>query len=367
LKKNLVDALEEALKEPLSISEVKKFIERDDYGGGLLEAARRAAEARVPRVLRAYYPSSLFPPISVTGARCELNCAHCNRRYLRHMISAETPEKLYEVCVSLYERGAVGCLISGGSTREGYVPLEPFVDAIRLVKRETDLILNVHTGLVGRELARRLAEAGVDVASLDVAGDTDTVRTIYGLNREAEDYFEALRVHVEAGIKHVVPHICIGLHYGELKGEFMALEAVRRIKPETLVFIVLTPTRGTRMEGAPPPDPLTVAKVIAAARLMLKDTMIILGCMRPAGMVREKIDLLALNMVDGIVLPAQKTIKEAERRGFMIKRLSACCAIPRDYEPLVEAKQKAQNWTNRTLSHFKSSPSHTTSKRPPLG
>ncbi|MEM2046697.1 MAG: radical SAM protein [Candidatus Jordarchaeales archaeon] len=341
MKKNLAK-LEEALRKHLSISEDEKTAEWGYHEDALLEAARRVIEERGPRVLRAYYLSNLFPPISVTGARCELNCAHCNRHYLRHMISAETPEKLYEVCVSLYERGAVGCLISGGNTREGHVPLEPFVDVIRRVKKETDLILNVHTGLISRELARQLAEAGVDVASIDVVGDTDTVRSIYGLNRNADDYFEALRIHVEAGIRHVVPHICIGLNYGKLKGEIRALEAVRKMKPETLVFIVLIPTKGTRMESATPPDPLTVVKLIATARLMMRDTMIILGCMRPTGKIREKLDMLALDLVDGIVLPTKKVIKEAEKKGFHVKRLSACCAIPREYEPIVETKQKAQ-------------------------
>ncbi|MBS7287633.1 MAG: radical SAM protein [Candidatus Freyarchaeota archaeon] len=340
MKKNFVEVLERSLYEPLSLGEAEQLVNCSKCVGNILEAARKVTEERGPRVLRVYAPSSLFPSISVTGARCELNCAHCNRHYLRHMIPAETPEKLYKVCVSLYERGAVGCLISGGSVRAGYVPLEPFVEAIGQVKEETDLILNVHTGLISRELAQRLAEAGVDVASLDVVGDTDTVRMVYGLDRGAEDYFEALKTHVEAGIRHVVPHICVGLHYGGLRGEMKALEAIRRVKPEALVFIVLIPTRGTRMEGVPPPDPLGVVKVVAAARLMLRDTAIILGCMRPPGKIREKLDLLALDIIDGIVLPTRKAIKEAEKRGFTVKRLSACCATPREYESLVEAKQK---------------------------
>lgn len=339
MKKNFVEVLERALHEPLSLGEAEQLVNCGECVGGILDAARKVTEGRGPRVLRVYTPSDLFPPISVTGARCELNCAHCNRCYLRHMIPAETPEKLYEVCVSLYERGAVGCLISGGSVRGGHVPLEPFVEAIRRVKEETDLVLNVHTGLVNRRLAQRLAEAGVDVVSLDVVGDTDTVRMVYGLDRRAEDYFEALKTHIEAGIRHVVPHVCVGLHYGKLRGELRALEAIRRVKPETLVFIVLIPTRGTRMEGIPPPDPLDVVKVIVAARLMLRDTAIILGCMRPPGKTREKLDLLALDVVDGIVLPTRKAVKEAERKGFTVKRLSACCAIPREYEFLVEAKQ----------------------------
>lgn len=330
MKKNLAEILERALQGPLTASEAERLLAERGHVDDLLRAAREVAEGR--RVLKVYAPSRRFPPISVTGRRCELNCAHCGGHYLAHMIPAETPERLYEVCVGLYERGAVGCLISGGSTREGYVPLGPFIGAIRRVKAETGLILNVHTGLVDEGLARRLAEAGVDVVSLDVVGDTETVKAVYGLDKRAEDYFEALHRHVRAGLRHVVPHVCVGLHYGELRGELRALEAIRSVSPEKLVFIVLAPTRGTRMEGVAPPNPLDVVRVMAVARLMMRKTRIILGCMRPAGRVREKLDLLALDVVDGIVLPVRGAVREAEERGFSVETFESCCAVPRELE-----------------------------------
>ncbi len=339
MKKNFVEILEQALDRPLSLSEAEQLFKYDECTEGLLEAARKVAEKRAPRGLKVYIPSRLFPSVSITGGRCELDCAHCNAHYLSHMIPAETPEKLYHICLSLYEQGAVGCLISGGSTREGYVPLEPFVETIKRVKEDTDLILNLHTGLISMSLAWRLAKANVDIISLDVVGDTETVRTIYGINKRAEDYFEALANHVNAGLRHVIPHICIGLHYGAVKGELKALDAVRKINPESLVFIVFNPTKGTRMERTSPPAPLTVAKVIAIARLMLRDVTILLGCMRPSGKRREEIDMLSLNIIDGIVLPTRKIVNEAKKRGFSVKKLYSCCAVPLEYEPLVEAKQ----------------------------
>ncbi|MEM1658973.1 MAG: radical SAM protein [Candidatus Jordarchaeales archaeon] len=338
MKKNLAEILEKAIQKPLTAGEAERLLAERGHIDDLLRVAREVTEEQGGRVLKVYAPSKRFPPISVTGGRCELNCAHCGGHYLSHMIPAETPERLYEVCVGLYEKGAVGCLISGGSTSGGYVPLGPFIGAIRRVKAETGLILNVHTGLVDDVLARQLAEAGVDVVSLDVVGDTETVRAVYGLDRRAEDYFEALHRHVKAGLKHVVPHICVGLHYGELRGELKALEAVKSVKPKKLVFIVLTPTKGTRMEGVAPPSPLDVVKVMAVARLVMKDTKIILGCMRPAGRVREKLDVLALDVVDGIVLPVREAVREAERRGFAVEKLESCCAIPQELEVAASRK-----------------------------
>ncbi|MHA1632538.1 MAG: radical SAM protein [Candidatus Freyarchaeota archaeon] len=339
MKKNFTEILEKALEKPITYTEAKLLLNIKNPEP-LLETARAVTDSIAGRCLKVYTPSPLFPPISITGTKCGLNCAHCNRHYLSHMIPAVTPRSLYETCTRLDMEGAVGCLISGGSSREGYVPLAPFIDAIRRVKEETTLLVNVHTGLIGEELARRLAWARIDVASLDIVGSRKVIRNIYGLNKDVEDYRKAAFNHVKAGIRHVVPHICIGLNYGRTEGEVEALKIVKELNPEVLVFIVFTPTKGTRMENAPPPSPLEAAKVMAVARLMLRSTSIALGCMRPSGKVREEIDLLSLNIVDRIVLPTRKALREAEELGLKVKRLNACCAIPTEYDRVIEEKQR---------------------------
>ena len=79
-----------------------------------------------------YYCSSptAFPSISVTGSFCALKCKHCNGKVLDTMLPAITPKELFNLCVELKSKGAVGCLISGGCLPNGSVPLHKFIGAM---------------------------------------------------------------------------------------------------------------------------------------------------------------------------------------------------------------------------------------------
>ena len=176
------------------------------------------------KVLNCYYPGEKFPAISITGDECALNCKHCGQHYLKQMQSANTPEQLKTLCIELAQNGANGILISGGCDANGSVPLENFMDIIAAIKRETNLIVNVHTGLIADiQTAQRLANTGADVASVDIVGDTETIQEIYGLDKTPNDYRLTLSFLFEGSIPNIVPHICIGLNHGELKGEFFPI------------------------------------------------------------------------------------------------------------------------------------------------
>ena len=71
-----------------------------------------------------------FMPVSITGTSCELNCDHCGRQILRSMKAASTPARLFEYAEGLARRGSKGLLISGGSTRDGVVPIGPFLKTL---------------------------------------------------------------------------------------------------------------------------------------------------------------------------------------------------------------------------------------------
>jgi uncharacterized radical SAM superfamily protein len=83
--------------------------------------------------------------------------------------------------------------------------------------------------------------------------------------------------------------VIVGLHYGKLKGEFRALKMISKYKPAALVVIAFMPIRNTQMEKVAPPEPIEIARVIAAARVMLPQTPLVLGCMRPKGRHRAKL------------------------------------------------------------------------------
>jgi hypothetical protein len=254
-------------------------------------------------------------------------CEHCKGLVLRSMEAAATPEALFEACARYAADGAEGVLISGGSDANGSVPLKPFLGAIARVKRELGLKVAVHTGLVDEELATGLAEAGVDAAMLDVIGSDETLREIYHLNRSADDIGRSLLLLKRAGVR-LIPHVVVGLHYGEIRGEWRALEMIATANPDAVVYVVLTPTQGTPMESVEPPEPREVAEVIAAGKALMPAAPHVLGCMRPKGEYRERLDKLALRIgVDGIAFPSHEAVDYAKELGLSYKFRPVCCSL----------------------------------------
>ncbi len=267
-----------------------------------------------------------FPTVSVTGKGCALNCKHCGGKVLETMHPASTPEKLFSLCAELKQKGALGCLISGGCTPNGMVPLEKFVPAIARVKRELGLTVFVHTGIISAETARQLKNAGVDAALIDVIGSDETVREIYNLKTTVKDYADSLKALSEAGIV-FVPHVIVGLHHGKLQGELEALNIISAYKPSALAIISFMPIHGTAMANTKPPTPTDIAKVTATARIMFPETPLVLGCMRPKGKHRAETDILALKAgVNAVAFPSEEAIKQAEAQGYQIGFSSFCCA-----------------------------------------
>ena len=267
-----------------------------------------------------------FPTISVTGKGCTLNCKHCSGKVLETMHPAGTPEKLLELCTGLKQNGALGCLISGGCLPDGSVPLTQFIPALKRIKRELGLTVFVHTGIIDRATAQALAKAGVDAAMIDIIGSNVTIKAIYNLNLTVKNYANSLRALHETGLS-FVPHIIVGLHNGRLRGELHALRMIARHNPSALVIIAFTPIRGTPMVEVKPPRPIDIARVTATARLMLPETPIALGCMRPKGKHRAWTDILALRAgVNAVAFPSEEAIKHAEKQGYEISFSSYCCA-----------------------------------------
>ncbi|MBN2390446.1 MAG: hypothetical protein JXR84_06980 [Anaerolineae bacterium] len=282
--------------------------------------------------LKAYYPLPKFPPISLSGAACALHCAHCDATYLGGMLPADTPEALVERCRALRQNGAIGALLSGGSNTDGtLLNLAAMTDAIRQVKRETGLILNLHPGLIDAVTAQKLAGA-VDFTSLDIPSD-DVIQHVLGLDATTADYIAAYHILRAAGID-VVPHVTV---YQDNEAALLQSIAAAGDAPRTIVVIVFSPTRGTPMADLPAPEPEAVASVVAGIKAMFPAAEISLGCMRPrARALREAIELAALQAgVARMELPSQKTLRYACDVGYEIVSFDACCALPTDLEPVV--------------------------------
>lgn len=270
--------------------------------------------------------ANAFPSISITGNSCALRCKHCKGKLLETMIPATTPEKLFEVCKDLKDRGCRGCLISGGCSPDGTVPLERFVATFTKIKKELDLKLAVHTGIIEAKTANQLKEAGVDVALIDIIGSDDTIREVYNLHVKVDDYRASLKALDDSGICYV-PHIIVGLHYGRLKGERKALELIARYNPEAVVVITLIPLRGTDMGQISPTNPEEIAEIIIEAKELLPKVPIVLGCMRPTGSHRVMTDVLAVKAgVNAIAFPEEDAVELAKSMGLEVRFSHKCCS-----------------------------------------
>ncbi len=271
-------------------------------------------------------PPNAFPSISITGSSCALKCKHCNGKVLDTMISARTPKELFDVCAKLKNSGTVGCLVSGGCLPDGSVPLGKFVDAIAQIKKKLGLTVIVHTGVIDFSTAKRLKAAGVDAALIDIIGSDETIREVYRLDVSVEDYDRSLRAFHEAGIP-FVPHVLVGLHYGELKGELEALKIISRYSPSAVITIAFMPIRGTPMEKVIPPKPEDIARILVSTRLLMPQTPLVLGCMRPKGKHRINTDLLAVRAgVDAIAFPVEEAIQLAESMNLETSFSPLCCS-----------------------------------------
>jgi hypothetical protein len=265
-----------------------------------------------PPVLLLDRPSATRP-VSLTGAACGLNCAHCGGFYLQHMQPIE----------ALDVAGSKSLLISGGCDPQGRVPVTRHLETIAALKGKVRL--NWHVGFIDDADLERIAPL-VDVVSFDVVGDAETAREVYGLELTLADYmdtYDRLAARVP-----VVPHVTIGLRAGRLSGEITALEALAERHPAKLILIILIPTPGTAYADVPPPALGDVAEVLLAARELLPTTALHLGCMRPYGAYRRAVDELAVRAgINGIVNPSANVAALAAALGLTVIGRDECCAF----------------------------------------
>jgi len=234
-----------------------------------------------------------------------------------------SPGKLYSHALHLANSGAKGILLSGGSAPDGSVPTYEQADVIQKIKRDLNLKISAHTGIVNHEQAQVLAQY-LDMALVDVIGDDDTIHDILGLDACAQDYENSLKELSAAGIP-IAPHVIVGLHNGNLKGEFKVLEMVKKFKPEVVVIVVFIPTKGTALEGTAPPKLEDVVKVITTAREMF-DAPLSLSCVRPGGRYRSMLDRYAiLSGIDRIAVPSRSAYTTARELGLNIVEVPKMC------------------------------------------
>jgi len=272
------------------------------------------------------FSQNRFPAISLTGERCDLLCRHCRGKLLKSMIPAETPKILSNIIDQLLKNGAQGVLLSGGANQEGEVPIRGFIPVIKELKRKApEFKVIVHTGLIKRRVAEELKEAKVDQILLDMIGEDETIQHIYHLPKRVEDYEETLWMLKEVGHR-LAPHLIIGHHLGEIRGEWRALEIITRVGVDTLVLVVFKPLHKEASQRIPSPE--EVSKVSAMARILNPALPIRMGCIRPAHPWKRAMEKGCVDSgVNTIAYPLQGTIEYAQAIGLDIEFIEMCCSL----------------------------------------
>ncbi|MBT9612154.1 MAG: radical SAM protein [Burkholderiales bacterium] len=305
------------------------------------QMARRANNAGPSRInfytptFKAYASSEIsgcgktaWPAVSITGGDCKLACDHCKAKILEPMIPAHTPQDLWRVVHEQIDLGAQGMLLTGGSNHRNEVEYAPYYATIRRIKEIFPAFkIALHTALVDLDIARRMEDAGIDVAMMDVIGAQDTITQVYHLRRSVDDFERSLEYLVATEMK-IVPHIVLGLHYGHFLGEWHALDIVKRHRPDALVLVVVMPHYAPQDRPFATPDAHEVGHFFLDASAAMIDTPLLLGCARPAGRVKSQIDAYAVMAgLNGIAHPADGMVELAARLGREVRVTPACCSI----------------------------------------
>jgi len=274
------------------------------------------------RRIKAFIPGKKFPSVSITGHRCWLYCRYCMARYLGQMEHIDTPEKLYWYARQVKKNGGIGLLISGGFTKDGKLPYRAFLPSIKRIKKELGLILSIHSGLISREEAAELRDAGIDIVDYEIILDKQTIRDVLNLRRSPDDFIKTYEHLLEEGPPYIAPHILVGAKHGVISWEYHAVRLLSQYKPYIIVFLALIPTRNTPMYGTPMPSPEKFMDLLKYARRY--QWIISIGCMRPRSF-KTIVDPVIIDkeLADRIVLPRKEYITM-----YDLKIVNSCCSVP---------------------------------------
>ena len=254
-----------------------------------------------------------FTVVSLTGASCSLNCFYCSAKYISSMEPTLTPEGLEKFVVRAVKAGVKGLMVSGGFTADGKLPLKRFIPTLRKLKREYDLILNVHPGLQDGETIAEMKDI-FDVVDYEFAVTKSSFEAKGMKGRSREEVVEVAQAMIDEGLD-VVPHVMLAHPGDTFEEEVEALKLAFSLKPRMVNLLVYIPTRGTKGELVKPS--LNLEQVVELVKLSSSMGETGLGCMRPYQW-KAKLDRAVKDYVTRVANPAIQTEELYD----------ACCSLP---------------------------------------
>lgn len=250
----------------------------------------------VEEKIKFFYPTKTLP-ISLTGEVCSLSCLHCSGLYLKGM---KTKEESLEI---LKDNFYTSVLISGGFNEIGSLDIISNLDFFKKIKEYGKKII-LHSGFISKNEID-LIKGIVDVISFDFIYDEATIKEVYHLPYNGEDFKKEYLL-LRRNIK-TFPHIIVGLYKGKIKGEYEIIDVFAEIKPSTIIFLILIPTKNTPFQDVSIPDIEEIKKLFQFSKRKLRLTNFVLGCMRPKDKLRDEIEIIALESgFNGFVNPGNR-------------------------------------------------------------
>ncbi|MEM1620328.1 MAG: radical SAM protein [Metallosphaera sp.] len=274
-------------------------------------------------MMAGFISKSKFTTISITGGQCSLNCFYCGTKYISSMEGAMSPEIFEKTVRRLHSRGVKGFLVSGGFDRDGKLPVAPFLPVMRKLKRELNLVFNLHPGLQDRETIEEMRDV-VDIVDFAFAYSPGSYHA-KGIRAEREAYVKTLEDFIVRGPEYVVPHLMLGLPRDSEEDLRQEMELVSTFKPYLMNFLVVIPTPDTPSRALKVDLNKVIPLIEYGSRLMAGRTS--MGCMRPY-VIKEELDraVLSKGLVQRIANPHHRVIRE-----FNLPIYDACCSLPEKY------------------------------------
>ncbi len=209
--------------------------------------------------------------LSIKTGACPEDCAYCPQSAHHHTeldVERLLPvEAVVAEARAARERGATRFCMGAAWRQPRDRDLDRVIEMVRAVKAE-GLETCLTLGMLTREQARRLAEAGLDYYNHNL----DTSPEFYGeiiSTRTYEDRLQTLEHVREAGL-----HVCAGgiIGMGESRADRAGLlQQLANLPkhPESVPINLLVRVEGTPLADVEPPDPFEFVRTIAVARLLM--------------------------------------------------------------------------------------------------